>query len=165
MAPILPNHCSRRCDAMRQSERKRDTRYSGIARIPGDFRNGRSNGAETSCPPPPLSLSFPLLSSPPLVASPPFSSVFSSAGTPDFHPESRESAERPAVFDTYVGNDRNFQPMKFERRGFAVRGWPGADRRQSLHYDSYSPTDPPPTQPPACYCSPIREYNYFESMK
>lgn len=129
MAPILPNHCSRRCDAMRQSERKRDTRYSGIARIPGDFRNGRSNGAETSCPPPPLSLSFPLLSSPPLVASPPSSSVFSSAGTPDFHPESRESAERPAVFDTYVGNDRNFQPMKFERRGFAVRGWPGADRR------------------------------------
>lgn len=96
---------------------------------------------------------------------PPLSSVFSSAGTPDFHPESRESAERPAVFDTYVGNDRNFQPMKFERRGFAVRGWPGADRRQSLHYDSYSPTDPPPTQPPACYCSPIREYNYFESMK
>lgn len=60
---------------------------------------------------------------------PPLSSVFSSAGTPDFHPESRESAERPAVFDTYVGNDRNFQPMKFERRGFAVRGWPGADRR------------------------------------
>lgn len=76
MAPILPNHCSRRCDAMRQSERKRDTRYSGIARIPGDFRNGRSNGAETSCPPPPLSLSFPLLSSPPLVASPPLFRFF-----------------------------------------------------------------------------------------
>lgn len=35
-------------------------------------------------------------------------SVFFYAGTPDLHVEWQEFAERPAVFDMYVGNDRNF---------------------------------------------------------
>lgn len=74
----------------------------------------------TSCPP------FVFVLSPPL-----YSARFFLAGT-----ESQEFAERPAVFDTYVGNDRNSQPMKFESEraeSFVVlRGWIETDGSEKL---------------------------------